>query len=130
MEVSRHTSYCSHATLSVRNYHHTYYVPQNFTLIVAGKLASGTESLLDVVQKQVEPVLIAHGQNQSPRPKGWKRPFLETPSANRPPFTKTVRDSLEFPEQDESVGEVHMAFVGPHPQDFLEGAVCGEALSI
>ena len=107
----------------VRDYHHTYYVPHNFTLIVAGKLAAGTKSLLDVVQQKVEPIIIQHGQNHGPRPKGWRRPFLETPSAVRPPFTKTVRDSVEFPEQDESVGEIHLGFVGPHPQDFLECAV-------
>lgn len=107
----------------VREYHRTYYVPHNFTLIVAGKLASGTHSLLDVVQNKIEPVIIAHGQNQGPRPKGWKRPFLETPSAFRPIFSETIRDSVEFPEKDESVGELQVGFIGPHPQDFLEGAV-------
>ncbi|KAJ3559767.1 hypothetical protein NM688_g144 [Phlebia brevispora] len=106
----------------IRDYHHTYYVPHNFTLIVAGKLASGTRSLLDVVQDKIEPVIVAHGQNKGPRPKEWKRPFLETPSANRPPFSQTITDVLEFPEQDESVGEVQIGYVGPHPQDFLQGA--------
>ena len=78
---------------------------------------------MDVVQNKVEPVIIAHGQNQGPRPKGWKRPFLETLSARRPAFTQTIRDSLEFPEKDESVGELQIGFVGPEQQDFLEGSV-------
>ena len=109
--------------ISVRDYHGKYYVPQNFTLIVGGKLASGTESLLKVVQDKVEPIIIAHKQNRGPRPKGWKRPFLETPSVIRPPFTKTVKEVVEFPEQDETVGEVHFGFVGPDPQDLTTSAV-------
>jgi len=77
-------------------------VPHNLNLIVAGKLSSGTGSLLDVVQKEIEPTLIAHGQNQGPRPPGWKRPFVETASVERPPISKTVKKVVLFPEQDES----------------------------
>ncbi|OCH95812.1 hypothetical protein OBBRIDRAFT_788022 [Obba rivulosa] len=103
----------------IRKYHHTYYVPHNFCLIVAGKLASGTKSLLDVIQKQVEPSIIEHGQNHGPRPQGWKRPFVETPSANRV-LPDTVKETVEFPEKDESVGEVLLSMLGPSPNAFLE----------
>lgn len=88
--------------LIVRKYHAAYYIPHNLSLIVAGKLASGTLSLLDVVQNKVEPSLISHEQNTGPRPSGWKRPFVETPSAIRPPIEKTIKDTVEFPEKDES----------------------------
>ena len=104
----------------VRNYHHTYYVPHNLTLIVAGKLASGTTSLLDVVQNQVEPTIVAHGQNKGPKPPGWKRPFMETASAQRKPISQTIKETVEFPEKDESVGEVQIGFLGPPPTAFLE----------
>ncbi|KAI0348495.1 hypothetical protein BDW22DRAFT_1404375 [Trametopsis cervina] len=104
----------------IRNYHGSYYVPHNLTLIVAGKLASGTQTLLEVIQGQIEPSLIAHGQNQGPRPKGWKRPFVETSSAVRKPFTETIRDVVEFPEKDESVGEVQVSWQGPPTGSFLE----------
>ena len=70
----------------VRDYHHTYYAPHNFTLIVAGKLAAGTKSLLDVVQQKVEPIIIQHGQNHGPRPKGWRAdpmPLVEQDSHHR-----------------------------------------------
>lgn len=86
----------------VRDYHAKYYVPQNLALIVAGKLSSGTSSLLKVVQDTVEPSLIAHHQNHGAHPDGWKRPFVETASANRRPIAKLVKDVVEFPEQDES----------------------------
>ncbi|KAI0815109.1 Metalloenzyme, LuxS/M16 peptidase-like protein [Irpex lacteus] len=105
----------------IRKYHASYYVPHNLTLIVAGKLASGTQTLLDVVQEQIEPSLIEHGQNKGARPPGWKRPFLETPSAERKPFTETVVDVVEFPEKDESVGELQISWLGPPTGSFLEG---------
>ncbi|KAF9569657.1 hypothetical protein CPC08DRAFT_731821 [Agrocybe pediades] len=104
----------------IRDYHASYYVPHNLSLIVAGKLSSGTSSLLRVVQEQVEPTLIQHKQNHGHRPPGWKRPFVETPSALRKPIAKTVKDTVEFPEQDESMGELIISFMGPPPNHFLE----------
>ncbi|KAI0673522.1 Metalloenzyme, LuxS/M16 peptidase-like protein [Trametes maxima] len=104
----------------IREYHHTYYVPHNLTLIVTGKLASGTASLLDVVQNQVEPSIVAHHQNQGAKPQGWKRPFVETASAQRKPIAQTVKETVEFPEKDESVGELQIGFLGPPPNAFLE----------
>ncbi|KAF8078531.1 Metalloenzyme, LuxS/M16 peptidase-like protein [Lyophyllum atratum] len=104
----------------IRQYHGSYYVPHNLSLIVTGKLSSGTLSLLDVIQNQVEPSLISHGQNAGTRPPGWKRPFLETPSAIRPPIKETIKDTVEFPEKDESMGELTLSFLGPPPNAFLE----------
>ncbi|KAG6877636.1 hypothetical protein C0993_005345 [Termitomyces sp. T159_Od127] len=104
----------------IRQYHGTYYVPHNTSLIVAGKLSSGTLSLLDIVQKQVEPSIIEHGQGKGPHPPGWKRPFVETPSANRPPIKEIVTKTVEFPERDESMGEITLTFLGPAPNAFLE----------
>ncbi|KAG5654101.1 hypothetical protein H0H81_007515 [Sphagnurus paluster] len=104
----------------IRKYHSTYYVPHNLSLIVAGKLSSGTQSLLNVVQNQVEPSIIAHGQNSGPRPPNWKRPFVETASATRPPLNETIKDTVEFPEKDESMGELTLTFLGPPPNAFLE----------
>ncbi|KAK7463673.1 hypothetical protein VKT23_005614 [Stygiomarasmius scandens] len=104
----------------IRQYHASYYVPHNLSLIVAGKLSSGTSSLLSVIQNQIEPTLIAHGQKLGPRPPGWKRPFLETHSAIRPPLAKTVKETVEFPEQDETMGELLITFLGPAPNAFLE----------
>ena len=94
--------YCTLIGILVRDYHATYYVPHNLSLIVGGKLSSGTSSLLDVIQRRVEPTLISHGQNKGPRPLGWKRPFLETASAKRFPIAETTRSTVEFPEKDES----------------------------
>ncbi|KAI0778573.1 Metalloenzyme, LuxS/M16 peptidase-like protein [Trametes elegans] len=104
----------------IRDYHRTYYVPHNLSLIVTGKLASGTKSLLDVVQNEVEPRIVEHGQNKGPKPEGWKRPFVETASAQRKPIAQTIKETVEFPEKDESVGELQIGFLGPPPTAFLE----------
>ncbi|KAG1833897.1 Metalloenzyme, LuxS/M16 peptidase-like protein [Suillus variegatus] len=104
----------------IRDYHATYYVPHNLSLIVTGKLSTGTKSLLAVVQDKVEPSIISHGQNHGPRPSGWKRPFLETASANRSPIKKITKETVEFPEKDESQGELLIIYTGPSPNDFME----------
>ncbi|KAH0838376.1 Metalloenzyme, LuxS/M16 peptidase-like protein [Lanmaoa asiatica] len=104
----------------VRQYHSTYYVPHNLSLIVTGKLSSGTRSLLSVLQEKVEPSVIAHGQNQGPRPNGWERPFMETASANRKRIKEVIEEIVEFPEKDESQGELLITYNGPPPTAFLE----------
>ncbi|KAF8640945.1 hypothetical protein AX17_000592 [Amanita inopinata Kibby_2008] len=104
----------------IREYHGTYYVPHNLTLVVAGKLSNGTPSLLKVVQDQVEPTLIDNGSNHGPHPAGWKRPFVETASANRPAIAQTMKQVVEFPERDESMGEIVICFLGPPINAFLE----------
>ncbi|KAH8114464.1 Metalloenzyme, LuxS/M16 peptidase-like protein [Phellopilus nigrolimitatus] len=103
----------------IRDYHAKYYVPHNLCLIVGGKFTGGTESLLSVVQNEIEPTLVANGQNQGARgPPGWARPFVETPSADRVPFeNKTV--TVELPSIYERLGALDIAFVGPPPNDYL-----------
>ena len=108
------------AILVVRDYHGTYYVPHNLSLIVAGKLSDGSNSLLSVIQEKVEPNIVAHAQDKGPRPAGWKRPFAETVSANRMPIPKTVKEVVEFPEKDESTGELMISLMGPSPDNHLE----------
>ncbi|KAJ8521451.1 hypothetical protein ONZ45_g1850 [Pleurotus djamor] len=104
----------------IREYHGTYYVPHNLVLIVTGRLSGGTESLLKVVQEEVEPSIIEHKQDKGPRPDGWKRPFVETASANRQPIPKPIQEVVEFPEKDESVGELQITYLGPPVSEFLE----------
>ena len=107
----------------VRDYHRSYYVPHNLMLIAAGKFSAGTTSLLSVVQDKVEGNLIKHGHNAGPRPQGWKRPFVETVSADRKVPTNTIQETVEFPEQDESMGELIIAFIGPPRDQYLERKV-------
>jgi len=123
--VSQHTSLES-VLLNlhlVRDYHRQYYVPHNLSLIITGKMSKGTPSILSVLQEQVEPSIVSHKQNHGPRPVGWKRPFVETPSANRPPIAKSRQEAVTFPEKDQSLGELIISYLGPPPSEFLERKV-------
>jgi len=117
--MSLYSSYTRRWQLIVRDYHQTYYVPHNLSLIVSGKLSRGTETLLSVVQNEIEPSIIAHGQNKGPKPPGWKRPFVETPSARRQPIAELIERTVEFPEKDESTGELMINYIGPRDDDFI-----------
>jgi Zn-dependent M16 (insulinase) family peptidase len=102
---------------TIRAYHKNYYVPHNLCLIVAGGLS--TQALLDTLQNQVEPQIIQHGQAHGPRPDGWKRPFIETESSVKPEMKGVRKELAEFPEKDESTGELAMYLLGPSPNDHL-----------
>lgn len=113
----------------VRAYHAGSYLPQNLTLIVAGRSLSPT-SLLSTLQATVEPSIVAHNQAHGPRPSGWKRPFVESSTASNPPvISADVRETVEFPEKDESVGEVNVSWVGVPANEFVK-ALAVEIMSV
>ncbi|KZS93010.1 hypothetical protein SISNIDRAFT_454956 [Sistotremastrum niveocremeum HHB9708] len=102
----------------IRTYHSQYYVPHNLAIVVAGKIDPA--AILETLETHVEPGLIENGFDKGPNPPGWKRPFVETESANRPGIPKTIQSIVEFPEKDESTGEIAFSFVGPSPTNYLE----------
>jgi Zn-dependent M16 (insulinase) family peptidase len=87
---------------SVKEYHATTYVPHNMCIIVTGNLPSGTSALLQVLEEHVELPLVERGFDKGFHPPGWKRPFLETPSAVRVMPKESIEETVNFPEQDES----------------------------
>ena len=89
-------------------------------------MSEGTPSILSVLQEQVEPSIIAHGQNHGPKPAGWRRPFLETPSANRPPIAKSCQNTVDFPGKDGSLGKLIISYLGPPRSEFLERMASGD----
>lgn len=108
----------------IRKYHASYYVPQNLGLIITGKV--NEEKVLEALQKIDESIAIKSGDIQT----RWKRPFVESPPV--PPLGGNKRAKIYFPEQDESVGEVSVSWLGPKSNDFLEMQaidVMGEYLS-
>ncbi|PWN49324.1 hypothetical protein IE53DRAFT_388475 [Violaceomyces palustris] len=131
----------------IRKYHKSYYAPHNAVLVVCGPV--DREALLDTLAP-VEKRIVEKGIAQGPKgPRGWKRPFVETtsnvpptidgsktdsdgvdpadpPAPGRPVDAKRRRVFIDFPEKDESVGEVEVTWVGPKFGDWLEN----EAISI
>lgn len=102
--------------LLVRKYHTSYYVPHNLCLIVSGKLS--TEALLNTIQQEIEPRIKDHNQANGSRPAGWKRPFMETSSNEVPKILEPVKDVVEFPEHDETTGELQISLVGPTVNEY------------
>ncbi len=123
----------------IRDYHHRYYAPHNAALVVCGPLARA--DLLDSLAA-VEKRLVTKRDAQPEGPRGWKRPFVETASAVPPqidgskkeqpgldpadppaegaqPDPKRRRAFVDFPEKDESVGEIQISWVGPKFQDWM-----------
>lgn len=111
----------THAS-TVRQYHSTYYAPHNLALLITGKVSP--TKLLQVLQDTVEPSIIAHQQAHGPKgPSGWKRPFLETGSKGGGRVEKGQKEEVvEFPEKDESSGEVQISWVGPKTTDLMGDA--------
>ncbi|SPO29441.1 related to metalloprotease 1 [Ustilago trichophora] len=130
----------------IRDYHQQYYAPHNAALVVCGPLARS--DMLDSLAP-VEERLVTKRNAQPDGPRGWKRPFVETDSAIPPtidgskteqpgldpadppaqgsqPDPKRRRAFIDFPEKDESVGEIQVSWVGPK---FLDWMTC-EAVNI
>lgn len=86
-------------------------------LIIAGRIE--TVDILQTLESRVEASILKHGQAEASASSDWKRPFLETETANRLPLKDNIEETVEFPEQDEGHGEVYMGFSGPPPTDYL-----------
>ncbi|GAA5862491.1 hypothetical protein JCM1840_004200 [Sporobolomyces johnsonii] len=103
----------------IREYHGAMYVPQNITINVAGRSLDPTK-LLETLTEKVIPSIIEHKQNKGSRPPGWIRPFVESSTASNPPkIEKDTTELVEFPEKDESVGELMLSWIGVPHNDFL-----------
>lgn len=101
----------------IRQYHGSYYLPHNLCLFATGKI--DPTKLLRVLSEQVEPSIEAHQQARGPKPSGWKRPFMDTPSRAPPALSGDRMETVEFPEKDESMGEVCISWVGVENTDYL-----------
>ncbi|BEI83257.1 hypothetical protein CcaverHIS002_0311250 [Cutaneotrichosporon cavernicola] len=107
----------------IREYHGKYYVPYNLNLHIDGGV--DVEALFKVLNETVEPMILENKDAQAngtfEPPAGWKRPFMETTTAKPNSITESVVKTVEFMEEDESVGELFITYLGPKPTDFLEG---------
>ncbi|KAM0748456.1 hypothetical protein T439DRAFT_358349 [Meredithblackwellia eburnea MCA 4105] len=104
----------------IRSYHDTMYVPQNMTLMVFGSAIDPLD-IIHVLDTQLEPALAAAGLANGPNgPPGWKRPFVQSRTAENPPFIeKNTIETVLFPSEDESEGIVMVNWVTCFWQDQL-----------
>ncbi|CAJ0749263.1 9193_t:CDS:10 [Entrophospora sp. SA101] len=91
-------------------YHRDYYRPDNLCLLLIGNVEE---------DKLLKTLDIADGRiaKKGPLPP-HKRPFVDSPKP--PPLKKTIKEILEFPEDDESMGHVSILWKGPEFSNFFE----------
>ncbi|KAK4688517.1 presequence protease, partial [Tremellales sp. Uapishka_1] len=114
----------------IREYHAKYYVPHNVSHLSRSLLivqlclhmdgSIPLPELFDILNSKVDPMILARQQASGGIPAGWKRPFVETSTADPISLTTSETQVIEFMEKDESIGEVNIVFLGPPPTDYLE----------
>lgn len=70
-----------------------------------------------MLNEQVEPMILA---NLAPQAE-WKRPFVDTTTAQPLTITESQQKVVEFMEEDESMGDVSVNWLGPGPMDYRSG---------
>ncbi|CAO3618389.1 unnamed protein product [Cunninghamella blakesleeana] len=94
----------------IRKYHQSYYRPDNLCLIVTGKV---DESELLKVLQPVEENIISKG----PLPE-LERPWFKT--GNFANLESNIEETVLFPDEDESMGTVLVAWNGPRCNEYLQ----------
>lgn len=96
----------------IRQYHEKYYVPNNLVLVITGKL--NQLELLRALE-DVDHSILSHQKSDLPK---WKRPWVES----NPKFklAESQIKYLDFPEEDESIGEVSVNWKGPSCTEHLD----------
>ncbi|KAL9081593.1 MAG: hypothetical protein Q9159_007226 [Coniocarpon cinnabarinum] len=93
----------------IRDFHRTMYQPKNICVIVVGNV---TEEKILTKLDAFEDTIVGH----VPKPQDkFDRPWEK--SHRSPRLTKSTRESVEFPEADESLGQIQVAYVGPNLND-------------
>lgn len=95
----------------IRQFHHEMYQPKNLCLVIVGE--ADHVNLLQILDDFEGSIL-----NDIPKPEApFKRPWTESKQA--PPLAKSSVEIVEFPEEDESTGEVMVKFFGPSCNDTI-----------
>jgi Zn-dependent M16 (insulinase) family peptidase len=97
----------------IRSFHGEMYQPRNLCLILTGQV--NHTDLIEILDKFEDGILHDVPDKSTP----WKRPWVDSPRA--PPLDKSCIKTIEFPEEDESSGEILIGFFGPDTNDALQG---------
>ncbi|KAI1214774.1 Metalloenzyme, LuxS/M16 peptidase-like protein [Annulohypoxylon truncatum] len=96
----------------IRSFHRAMYQPRNMCVIIIGEV--NHDHLLNIMDQFEESVK----NDIPPLNAPFKRPWIE--SAQPPPLKKTVVETVEFPEEDESTGDMVVGFFGPNCTNVIE----------
>ncbi|KAI9797030.1 MAG: hypothetical protein M1833_005863 [Piccolia ochrophora] len=93
----------------IRSFHREVYQPKNLCLVLIGEI--NHDELLQTLDEFEDGIL-----DDIPNPGStFKRPWID--SKPTPPLQGSVVERVEFPEEDESSGEVMVGFLGPDCND-------------
>ena len=93
----------------IREFHREMYQPKNLCLIITGEVDH--QNMLETLDKFEDTILDVIPSPESP----FKRPWVDSRQA--PYLEKSVMQVVEFPEEDESFGEIEIRFLGPDCSD-------------
>ncbi|KAI2643177.1 Metalloenzyme, LuxS/M16 peptidase-like protein [Xylaria nigripes] len=114
----------------IRDFHRTMYQPRNMCIIIIGEVDH--EDLLQKLDSFEESI-----KNDIPPPDApFRRPWID--SAQPRSLEQTLVETVKFPEEDESVGEVLVAFFGPNCTNLPETTalniiltyLCGSSVAV
>ncbi|UPK93211.1 hypothetical protein LCI18_004146 [Fusarium solani-melongenae] len=114
----------------IRQFHRDMYQPRNLCLVIVGEVDQ--DNMLQILDKFEESIKDDIPSLDTP----FKRPWID--SAQPPKINESQIVTAEFPEEDESVGEILVGFFGPNCIDLITSSAlevlltyfCGSSVSI
>ncbi|KAK4982568.1 hypothetical protein LTR50_007682 [Elasticomyces elasticus] len=114
----------------IRQFHREMYQPKNLCLVLIGEIDH--DELLQILDNFETSIL----DDIPPPDAPFKRPWVE--STPTPKLKETIIDTVTFPEEDESSGEILVGFLGPDCNDHVANAalgilliyLCGSSVSV
>ncbi|KAI1776448.1 Metalloenzyme, LuxS/M16 peptidase-like protein [Hypoxylon cercidicola] len=114
----------------IRSFHRAMYQPRNMCVVIVGEVDH--DNLLSILDQFEESVK----DDIPPLNAPFKRPWIE--SAQPPPLTKTTVETIEFPDDDESTGDMVIGFFGPNCTNVIETTalailltyLCGSSVAV
>lgn len=104
----------------IREFHRDMYQPKNLCVTLFGEV--NHEEMLDIMDTFESSILSDIPSPDAP----FSRPWIESKPA--PPLESSTIERVEFPEEDESFGEIDIRFLGPDFADVLSMAALNVAL--
>ena len=95
----------------IRDFHREMYQPKNLCVALFGEI--NHHELLDILDQFETTILDVIPSPDAP----FKRPWIDSRQAE--PLKQTITHTVEFPEEDESSGQIDIHFLGPHCADYL-----------
>lgn len=114
----------------IRAFHREMYQPKNLCLVLIGEVDH--KNLLSILDKFEDGILDDVPSLSAPFTRPWEK------AGRTPKILSTTIETVEFPEEDESMGEVLIGFLGPDFNDDLMTAalsvflvyICGSSVSL